>query len=216
MNTMKNCTHFRRSVWRAEGFDGVACSRQLKSRRTNRPRVVEKPWNPEGDDMSHDFEDVTESSAGYGRLDEIDRDVEAALRRQDEALALLERLRAAEPFAGGSDVHPHDERRGFRRWATPSGVTLELHDGKCWHRLHCPDIGVGGARTDRLPAWADGPTPVRVKALGHAAVIALADVMWRDTATGMAGLRFEFQDAEERDYWTESLVDALLSSHAVG
>jgi len=160
--------------------------------------------------MSQDFDNLKDFA--------FDDDVEVALRRQDEALSLLERLRTEEPFlqAGDGDEQAPDARRGFRRWVTPPGVTVELHDGDDWCRIDCSDLGVGGARTNDLPKWANGPTPTRLKAFGHAAVIALADVMWRDGKSGKAGLRFEFQDEAERDYWTSGLVDALLARHAVG
>jgi hypothetical protein len=144
---------------------------------------------------------------------EVPEDVEAILHRQDEALALLERLRAEEPpvrtrqQAGGG-------RRDFRRWPTPPGVTVEMHDGLRWHPAECLDMGVGGARLGQLPTWVDGPAPARLRAPGVGGVIVLADVMWKDRE-GRAGLRFEFQDDEERDLWSGALIDALLAGHAL-
>jgi hypothetical protein len=150
------------------------------------------------------------------RLDEefeIPADVADALLRQDEALALLERLRAEEPLlrvkrqAGGG-------RRDFRRWPTPPGVTLELHDGLRWHMAECLDMGVGGARLRRIPSWVKGPVPARLTAPVVGTVLVLSDVMWKDRE-GHAGLRFEFQDEEERDLWSGALIDALLARHAL-
>jgi hypothetical protein len=144
---------------------------------------------------------------------EVPDDVEAILHRQDEALALLERLRAEEPpvrvrpQAGGG-------RRDFRRWPTPTGVTVEMHDGLRWHPAECLDMGIGGARVGHLPAWVEGPVPARLRAPGVGGVIALVDVMWKDRE-GRAGLRFEFQDEEERDLWSGALIDALLANHAL-
>ncbi len=40
--------------------------------------------------------------------------------------------------------------------------------------------------------------------------------MWRDGASGAAGLRFEFSDAEDHDLWTAMLIDALLARYALG
>jgi hypothetical protein len=144
---------------------------------------------------------------------EIPADVEAALDRQDAALGLLERLRAEQPLlrrrasAGGG-------RRDFRRWPTPPGVTLELHDGLRWHDIPCMDMGVGGARIERVPEWAQGPAPARLKAPGLPGILVLSDVMWKDR-DGRAGLRFEFQDEDERDAWSGALIDALLARHAL-
>ncbi|MDX1933640.1 MAG: PilZ domain-containing protein [Capsulimonadales bacterium] len=144
---------------------------------------------------------------------EIPPDVEEALLRQDEALALLERLRAEEPVArkksqvGGG-------RRDFRRWPTPPGVTVEFHNGERWHAMDCLDMGTGGARLGQLPDWVRGPVPARLKAPGLVSVITLADVMWRDRE-GKAGLRFEFLDDEERELWAAALIDALLAGHAL-
>lgn len=142
-------------------------------------------------------------------------DVEEILRRQDEALALLERLRANEPFAPASAEHEGGGRRDFRRWPAPPGVTLEMHDGLDWHAADCQDMGVGGARLNSLPSWVKGPAPARLKAPGNQPVLVLADVMWRDGQAGSAGLRFEFQDDEERDQWSGALIDALLARHAL-
>ncbi len=150
---------------------------------------------------------------------EMDEDVEAALRRQDEALSLLERLRAAEPYRRAVSEGTGGGRRDFRRWPTPDGVTLELHNGERWTPGDCLDMGVGGARMSSLPAWAEGPFPARLKApeLPNA-ILVLADIMWRDgvNGAGKAGLRFEFLDEEERDAWSGALIDALLARHALG
>jgi len=150
---------------------------------------------------------------------EMSDDVEAALRRQDEALALLDRLRAAEPYRNALPEGTGGGRRDFRRWPTPDGVTLELHDGERWSLGDCLDMGVGGARMASLPVWAEGPVPARLQApeLPNA-VLVLADIMWRDGVggKGKAGLRFEFQDDEERDAWSGALIDALLARHALG
>jgi hypothetical protein len=152
--------------------------------------------------------------------DDLDRDVLEAFRRQDEALLLLDRLRSEEPYLcgppGGSDKGIPAERRRHRRWSPPAGVVLELHDGRTWHMLPCCDIGVGGARTDHLPAWANGPTPVRLRIPYCGSVIALADVMWCEENVCRAGIRFEFLDEEERTRWCEGLVEALLAGQAIG
>jgi plasmid stabilization system protein ParE len=148
-------------------------------------------------------------------LYEAEDDVEAALRRQDEALALLERLRIAEPSGPKSTDAIGGGRRDFRRWPAPEGITVEMHDGLRWHLSHSSDLGVGGARLTALPAWLDGPVPVRLRGMSGPAVLALGDVMWRDEATGAAGLRFEFSDPEEYDQWTALLIDALLARYAL-
>jgi len=144
---------------------------------------------------------------------DIPTDIEAILRRQDEALVLLERLRAEEPLAHARQ-QAGGGRRDFRRWPTPPGVTVEMHDGLKWQAAECLDMGVGGARLGRLPAWVEGPIPARLRAPGVGGVIVLADVMWKDRE-GRAGLRFEFQDDEERDLWSGALIDALLAGHAL-
>lgn len=150
--------------------------------------------------------------------DEFDEDVPAEvediLRRQDEAMALLERLRAEEPFLPAKQA-VGGGRRDFRRWPAPPGVTVEAHDGLRWHTLDCVDMGVGGARLAGLPDWAEGPMPARLRAPGVNAVLVLADVMWRDKKDNKAGVRFEFQDDEERDQWSGALIDALLARHAL-
>jgi hypothetical protein len=149
-------------------------------------------------------------------ISEIPEDVEAALVRQDEALALLEHLRQKEPFR----LDPHktknkqDGKRVFRRWPCPKGVTLELHDGKTWHDVPLNDLGIGGTRVPHLPEWGFGPTPGRLKAPLVEGILILSDVMWKDGEG--AGLRFEFLDTAERDYWAEGLIDALLVASSVG
>lgn len=145
---------------------------------------------------------------------EIPDDVEAILRRQDEAMALLERLRAAEPFRRPKADQQGARRREFRRWPIPEGVTLELHDSNGWRTADVLDMGVGGARLNVLPAFADGPTPARLKAPASQAVLVLCDVMWKDN-DGRAGIRFEFRDEDERENWSGGLIDALLARHAV-
>ena len=126
-----------------------------------------------------------------------EEDVEAALRRQDEALMLLERL------------------RDFRRWPAPKGVTVEMHDGSAWQPVSTSDLGIGGVRLSAVPAWLDGPVPVRLRGVSGPAVLPLGDLMWRDAGTGAAGLRFEFSDPEEHDLWTAILIDALLARYAL-
>ncbi len=145
----------------------------------------------------------------------LDADVSAALDRQDEALALLERLRRAEPVTAGSNAATGGGRRDGRRWPPPEGVTLELHDAVRWHEIPCLDLGVGGGRVQALPSWADGPTPVRLKAGRIGAVLALADVMWHDSHAGISGLRFEFLDRDDHDAWAGLLLDALLARYAL-
>jgi hypothetical protein len=142
-------------------------------------------------------------------------DVEEILRRQDEAMALLERLRRAEP-ATPPDPHPGGGRREGRRWTAPKSLSVELHDGLAWRAVTCSDLGVGGARMTTLPVWLDGSAPVRLKGQSGPAVLGLADLMWRDARTGTAGLQFEFTDAEERDRWTTLLIDSLLARYALG
>ena len=140
-------------------------------------------------------------------------DIEAALLRQDEAMALLERLRLAEPAVKDKAGPGGGGRRDFRRWPAPAGVTLDLHDGTKWQRAEVADLGIGGARLTRLPVWMDGPAPARLRGGQTAPVLVLADIMWRDGAGG--GVRFEFGDTEERDQWTATLIDALLARYAL-
>ena len=153
-------------------------------------------------------------------LDEMDftlpDDVEDALRRQEDALTLLERLRTSEPSRKRAAEGEGRGRRDFRRWPMPDGVTLELHDGGCWRAVEATDMGIGGARLSQLPAWMLGPAPARLKAVSGPPALVLADVMWQDKKSGAAGLRFEFLDTEERDGWADSLLDALLARYSVG
>lgn len=144
-------------------------------------------------------------------------DVEETLRRQEESLALLERLRIAEPAAPlkERDSGPRG-RRDFRRWPAPEGVTLELHNGSRWQPVQATDVGIGGARVVHLPAWMLGPAPARLKAPTGFAILVLADVMWKDAKADASGLRFEFMDTDERDQWADSLLDALLARYSVG
>jgi hypothetical protein len=159
-------------------------------------------------------------------IDDIPEDVEEALRRQDEALALLEKLRHQEPFRPlpleDSSKGKQEGNRSFRRWKCPETVTLELHDGTKWQVIAMHDMGIGGTRVPHLPEWAAGPTPGRLTAPHIPRILILSDVMWRDTQdkrdnrdTG-AGLRFEFLDTAERDVWAEGLIDALLVAASIG
>ncbi len=143
-------------------------------------------------------------------------DVEAALRRQDEAMMLLERLRLAEPAGPASGDAAGGGRRDFRRWPAPEGVTVEMHDGSAWQPAPSSDLGIGGVRLSTVPAWLDGPVPVRLRGVSGPAVLTLGDIMWRDEKTGAAGLRFEFSDPEDHDLWTAILIDALLARYALG
>ncbi len=145
-----------------------------------------------------------------------DEDIEAVLQREDQALALLDRLRITEPAAPMPDSVSGGGRREGRRWPMPEGVTVELHDGERWQALPASDLGIGGVRVTSLPTWLEGPAPARLRGINGFAVLALADLMWRDGQTGAAGLRFEFQDTEERDQWTAMLIDALLARYALG
>ena len=111
-------------------------------------------------------------------------DVEDALRRQDEALALLERLRIAEP-AVAPEAHPGGGRREARRWTAPKSVTVELHDGLTWRAVTCSDLGIGGARLTAVPAWLEGPAPIRLRGVSGPAILALADLVWRDAKMGL-------------------------------
>lgn len=144
-----------------------------------------------------------------------DEEIEEALRRQDEALILLERLRIQEPSAPATSDLPGGGRREGRRWPAPEGATVELHDGERWQIIPASDLGIGGARVAGTPAWFAGPAPARLKGPTGYAVLVLADLMWRDEAADVAGLRFEFSDVEERDQWTAILIDALLARYSL-
>lgn len=159
----------------------------------------------------NDYEDM-----GEIELTDAENDLDIALRKQDEALALLERLRVSEPALPKEADASGGGRRDFRRWPAPEGVTVELYDGRGWHVAPSSDLGVGGARLAPVPAWLDGPVPVRLRGVTGPAVLMLGDLMWRDTATNSAGLRFEFADAEDHDLWTSLLIDALLARYALG
>lgn len=145
---------------------------------------------------------------------EQDEDVEEILRRQDEAMALLERLRVSESAVHREPEHPGGGRRQFRRWPTPPGVTIELHDGADWRPVDATDMGVGGARVKVLPEWMKGPAPARLRAPKSPPVLVLSDVMWRDNA-GAAGLGFDFLDREDHELWATSLIDALLAQYSL-
>lgn len=140
-------------------------------------------------------------------------EVEAALLRQDEAMALLERLRAEEPVLPPKSV-AGGGRRDFKRWPTPPTVTAQWHDGLKYRPLECVDVAVGGSCASNIPAKTEGPFPVRLNAPGTHAVLVLADIMWR-SRDGKVGLRFEFADSDERDRWAGALIDALLAHHAL-
>ena len=146
--------------------------------------------------------------------EEID-DVEEALRLQDEALALLERLRIEEPIPPAHGEPSGGGRRDFRRWPVPDGVVLEFHDGTRWQTADCVEMGRGGVRLNMLPRWIKGPVPARLKAQGIPAVLVLADIMWREKDGTKAGMRFEFLDDEERDLWSDGLIDALLARYSL-
>jgi len=170
-----------------------------------------------------DYEDMGErelrdaiSDIGIEEEDGLgEDDIEAALRRQDEAMMLLERLRLAEP-AGATQEATGGGRRDFRRWPAPEGVAVEMHDGSAWQPAPSSDLGIGGVRLTTVPSWLDGPVPVRLRGVSGPAVLTLGDLMWRDEQTGAAGLRFEFSDPEEHDLWTAILIDALLARYALG
>jgi hypothetical protein len=153
---------------------------------------------------------------GADELLGAENELDMALRKQDEALALLERLRIAEASARKPADTPGGGRRDFRRWPAPEGITVELHDGGGWQPVSSSDLGIGGARLFTVPAWLDGPVPVRLRGEAGPTVLALGDLMWRDGKGGAAGLRFEFSDAEDHDLWTAMLIDALLARYALG
>lgn len=157
------------------------------------------------------MEDLREMS---GDVDTDDVDIEDVFRRQDEAMALLERLRIAEPAGAAPDAYAGGGRREGRRWPAPEGVRVELHDGDAWQEVDCSDLGIGGVRMATLPPWLNGPVPVRLRGQTGPAVLALGDLMWRD-GDGAAGLRFEFNDSEDHDRWTVLLIDALLARYAL-
>lgn len=148
------------------------------------------------------------------RMLDQEEDVEDILRRQDEALALLERLRMAEAGTRREAEAPGGGRRQFRRWPTPPGVTLQLHDGIGWQPADPSDMGVGGARLNALPTWVKGPTPARLVAPKSPPVLVLSDIMWRDNS-GAAGLGFDFLDREDHELWATSLIDALLAQYSL-
>ena len=147
---------------------------------------------------------------------DIPDDVEEILRRQDEALALLARLREAEPYRQPRLDTTGQKRREFRRWPTPEGVKIEFHDGTAWKHIECQDMGIGGARL-HWPEKINAPCPARLTTPSTPTCVVLVDVMWRDTQGkgGLTGIRFEFQDEDERDGWSGGLIDALLARHAV-
>ncbi len=158
-----------------------------------------------------DYEDMGETE-----LLDAENDLDMALRKQDDALALLERLRLAEASGAKPADAPGGGRRDFRRWPAPEGITVEMHDGGTWQPAPSSDLGVGGARLTQVPAWLDGPVPVRLRGVSGPAVLTLGDLMWRDGETGAAGLRFEFADSEDHEAWTALLIDALLARYALG
>lgn len=148
-------------------------------------------------------------------MQDLDPEIEEALRLQDEALILLDRLRASSTFRRKRTDHGDQKRRNFRRWPVPPGVVVELHDGNAWHGVTVLDLGVGGVRVDQLPGWMKGPTPCRLSTPSVEGIIVLSDIMWRTGPQAGAGIRFEFDDPEEREAWQDGLIDALLATHAV-
>ncbi|MFY7951482.1 MAG: PilZ domain-containing protein [Armatimonadaceae bacterium] len=146
----------------------------------------------------------------------ISPEVDEALRRQDEALAQLEKLRATSRLRKKRADQSGGKRRQSRRWPVPEGIVVELFDGDRWATVPVVDIGVGGVRVATLPNWMIGPAPCRLSSPTVEGIIVLCDVMWRTGDATLAGLRFEFDDADERDTWTEGLIDALLARFSVG
>ena len=148
--------------------------------------------------------------------DEIDPDVDEALRLQDEALSQLEKLRSGSTLRRRNADRSGGKRRQFRRWPAPEGIRFELYDGTRWEAVTVADIGVGGVRVLSLPIWMIGPAPCRLSTPTVEGIIALSDVTWRTRNSSEAGIRFEFDDADERELWTEGLIDALLARFSVG
>lgn len=143
-------------------------------------------------------------------------DLEAVLERQEAALQLLEQLRADMPMTRRRRRGVGGGRRDFRRWPTPDTVTVDLHDGRQWHRVETLDCGVPGVRVIGLPAFVgEGPAVARLTTPEGGVVLVLADVMWRDAKAGTAGLFFEFQTDSDREAWSEGIIEALLSRHAL-
>lgn len=142
----------------------------------------------------------------------IPAEVAEALRLQDEAMLLLDRLRTEEPYRRKKTDASGDKRRAFRRWPVPDGISVELHNGERWITVEVKDIGVGGAHIAQLPEWMEGPAPVRLKAPSVTGILGLADIMWRGDG---GGIRFDFLDPEERQVWSDALIDALLARHAL-
>ncbi len=70
-------------------------------------------------------------------------------------MALLERLRVEEPSCRQT---PGRAKDAAISGAGPRlrGVTLELHDGTKWHAADVADMGVGGARPQRLARLDEG------------------------------------------------------------
>lgn len=139
-----------------------------------------------------------------------EEEIELILRRQDDALELLGRLREIEPIITTSS----QPKRDIHRWRSSAAIKVEFHDGHQWHLVECSDIGVGGARLRSLPTWAEGPCPVRLSNVTSPGVLALSDVMWKNEDNGCTGIHFEFLDQEERDTWTNCLIDGLLDGAA--
>ena len=140
-------------------------------------------------------------------------DIELDFERQEQAMALLERLRIAEPLAAAPAIPAGGGRRDSRRWPCPDDISIQIHDTTQWQPVACVDIGLGGARLAAIPVWMQGPAPLRLKASAAHPILVLADVMWREAAGG--GVRFEFGDPEERDQWTAALIDALLAKYSL-
>ena len=156
------------------------------------------------------------SGAGF-TVEPVADTVALILHQRDRASLLLERLRVDTPLSPRRNRILGGGRREFRRWPTPDGVMLELHDGSVWHPVDVLDCGVPGVRVAGLPAFVgDGPGVIRLTTPDEGAILVLADVMWRDPIAETAGLFFEFDDEEDREAWYEGLIGALLARHALG
>lgn len=135
---------------------------------------------------------------------------------REEAISLLGPLSAALALTRRKRTGKGGGRRDSRRWTPPEKVTFEIYDGATWHPVEALDCGIPGVRVADLPGFVgEGPALLRLTTPDSGAVLVTGDVMWQDPSAGTAGLRFTFQNDEDREAWFEGLVEALLSRHAM-
>jgi len=144
---------------------------------------------------------------------EDSRNLEHILAQQDAALKLLAKLRMKTVPTVHNVAQPQDQRRQYRRWASPESITIAVFNDN-WFAIDVIDVGIGGAkviRTESVPRSGPFVCKLGVGSLNN--VLVLADIMW--IADHFVGIRFEFDNQDDHDLWAEHLVDTLLGKLSI-